>query len=212
MDTWEMVDAERTELADLADSLTPQQWDAPSLCTAWKVRDVVAHCVEGATESKGTTIVKAIKYGLRVETMLEKEAQKRGATPTDELRVELRESVGERKTPPGVNTEALLTDEVVHQQDVRRVLGLPRAIPEDRLGVVLDSIKGSGASYLPAKKRLKGLHVRATDLDWDAGDRDGAEVSGPGEAVLMALAGRPAALDDLTGPGLATLRERITTA
>ena len=28
---------------------------------------------------------------------------------------------------------------------------------------------------------------------------------------LMALAGRPAALDDLTGPGVATLRERITT-
>ena len=211
MDTWQMVDAERADFADLADSLTPEQWDQPSLCTAWKVRDVVAHCVEGATESKGTTVAKVLKYGFRIDTMLEKEAVKKGAAPTDELRTDLRESVGARKTPPAVNAEALLADEVVHQQDVRRVLDLPRSIPEDRLRVALDSVKGSGASYLPAKKRLRGLHLCATDLDWDAGEASGDEVRGAGEALLMALAGRPAALDDLTGPGVATLRERITT-
>ena len=26
MDTWEMIDAERTEFADLCDTLTPEQW------------------------------------------------------------------------------------------------------------------------------------------------------------------------------------------
>ena len=152
MDTWKMVDAERTDFADLADSLTPGQWDQPSLCTAWKVRDVVAHCVEGATESKGTTIAKVLKHGFRIETMLEKEAVKKGAAPTDDLRTELRETVGARKTPPGVKPEALLADEVVHQQDVRRVLGLPRSIPDDRLRVVLDSVKGSGAKLPPRQE------------------------------------------------------------
>ena len=43
---------ERTELADLLDTLTPEQWDAPSLCTGWRVRDVTAHLVEGATMTK----------------------------------------------------------------------------------------------------------------------------------------------------------------
>jgi hypothetical protein len=35
------------------------------------------------------------------------------------------------------------------------------------------------------------------------------EVSGTGEALLMAIAGRPDALDELDGEGLATLRERL---
>jgi uncharacterized protein (TIGR03083 family) len=210
-DTWEMVDAERAEMADLADSLAPDDWDKPSLCTAWKVRDVVAHTVEGANESKGKTVAKVVRSGFRVDTMLRESALKGGAAPTDELRSEARAAIGKRKTPPFVTPEALLADEVVHQQDIRRVLGRPRQIPEDRLRVALTSVSGNGASYLPGKKRLRGLHLRATDLDWEAGDADGEEVQGTGEALLLALAGRPAALDDLTGPGVATLRERITT-
>ena len=34
-------------------------------------------------------------------------------------------------------------------------------------------------------------------------------MTGPGEALLMAAAGRRSALDDLTGDGLSTLRERV---
>jgi len=37
-------------------------------------------------------------------------------------------------------------------------------------------------------------------------------VSGPGEALLLSLAGRREGLATLRGPGLATLAERITTA
>ena len=38
-----MATAERTDLADLLETLTPEQWEAPSLCKGWRVRDVVAH-------------------------------------------------------------------------------------------------------------------------------------------------------------------------
>lgn len=34
---------ERAELADLLATLGPDQWEAPSLCAGWRVRDVVAH-------------------------------------------------------------------------------------------------------------------------------------------------------------------------
>ena len=37
------IAAERTELADVLDGLTPEQWDEPSLCAGWRVREVVAH-------------------------------------------------------------------------------------------------------------------------------------------------------------------------
>ncbi|WP_231989695.1 maleylpyruvate isomerase family mycothiol-dependent enzyme [Mycobacterium sp. 852002-51057_SCH5723018] len=42
-DLWATIATERGALAnDLAD-LTPAQWETPSLCTGWTVRDVVAH-------------------------------------------------------------------------------------------------------------------------------------------------------------------------
>jgi hypothetical protein len=47
----------------------------------------------------------------------------------------------------------------------------------------------------------------ATDLDWSHGS--GPEVRGSGEALLMAMAGRRAALDDLDGPGKAKFAQRL---
>jgi uncharacterized protein (TIGR03083 family) len=45
------IAAERGALAsDLAD-LTPAQWDTPSLCPGWTVRDVVAHMSTTASMS-----------------------------------------------------------------------------------------------------------------------------------------------------------------
>ena len=43
MNCLEMATAERTDLADFLATLTPGQWEAPSLCAGWRVRDVVAH-------------------------------------------------------------------------------------------------------------------------------------------------------------------------
>jgi uncharacterized protein (TIGR03083 family) len=34
---------ERREFARFVDELTPHQWDHPTLCEGWRVRDVVAH-------------------------------------------------------------------------------------------------------------------------------------------------------------------------
>ena len=43
MNELEMATAERTDLADFLATLTLDQWEAPSLCERWRVRDVVAH-------------------------------------------------------------------------------------------------------------------------------------------------------------------------
>ena len=43
--TMEMARAEREEFAALLESLTPRQWDSPTLCERWRVRDVVAHVI-----------------------------------------------------------------------------------------------------------------------------------------------------------------------
>ncbi|MEX0664970.1 MAG: maleylpyruvate isomerase family mycothiol-dependent enzyme [Acidimicrobiia bacterium] len=208
MDYWRMTDTERDAFADLCDSLTPAQWDQPSLCGSWKVRDVVAHLNQGSVLTGGRAILIAAKYGFRINTMLEREAQRDGTHSPEQLRKDMRASVGMRRKPPGTKPADLVMETIVHQQDVRRPLGIPRDYPAEELKVALDCAASTGSSLLPGKKRGAGLHLRATDLDWEHGEGD--EVSGSGEALLMALAGRSAALADLVGPGVETLRSRIT--
>jgi uncharacterized protein (TIGR03083 family) len=102
-----------------------------------------------------------------------------------------------------------LVDHVIHHQDVRRPLGRPRVVPEDRLVAALDVIPGLGG-FVGAKKRVAGLRLVADDVEWSHGD--GPEVTGPGESLLLASSGRPVALDELRGDGLDTLRGRLAAA
>jgi len=99
-----------------------------------------------------------------------------------------------------------LVDGTIHHQDIRRSLGRPRTVPADRLERVLGLVPGN--PRLGAGRRIRGLRLRANDVDWAHGR--GPEVTGPGEALLMAMSGRPAALGDLDGAGLGTLAERLS--
>jgi hypothetical protein len=44
-DVWTDVHQERQALLEILETLTPEQWDTPSFCTEWNVRDVVGHMV-----------------------------------------------------------------------------------------------------------------------------------------------------------------------
>jgi hypothetical protein len=78
-------------------------------------------------------------------------------------------------------------------------------VPAERLLVTLPfSLR---ALPLPSRRDTRGLRLVATDLDWTHGQ--GPEVRGPGEALLMAIAGRKTALADLEGPGAPVLAERV---
>ena len=44
-DTMRLARDERIDFADFLATLTPEQWDSPTLCTRWRVRDVVAHVI-----------------------------------------------------------------------------------------------------------------------------------------------------------------------
>jgi hypothetical protein len=104
---------------------------------------------------------------------------------------------------PGVALRAL----VVHHQDMRRPLHMDRVVPSDRLRAALDSlVSRKGSISVGSRPRTKGLSVRAVDVDWSHGD--GPEVYGPGEAIVMALAGRGVALKDVEGDGKEILAER----
>jgi len=146
-----------------------------------------------------------LKSGFNLNKMLAATAIDEGKQSPDELLKAMREAVSMRNRPPMTKPEDILADSVVHSQDIRRALGAPGVVPEDRMRATLDRMKNAGFP-VGNKKRVAGVKLVATDMDWTFGE--GPEVRGTGEALLMAMCGRKAALDDLTGDGVTTLRSR----
>lgn len=200
--------AERADLLALLEQLTPEQWEAASLCPGWRIRDVVAHVYSYDELPRAGLAGAFLRGGLnpnRVNAICL--AAYAGQTPAD--LVALARRCGEpRGLPAGFQGGIALVDAMVHQQDIRRPLGRPRTIPPDRLRAALEF-----AQYAPVIRGFwhrRGLRIFADDLDWSTGS--GPEVRGPGEAILLAIAGRNVAADELSGPGLTTLRPRLDRA
>jgi uncharacterized protein (TIGR03083 family) len=201
-----MAHAERADLADFLATLTPQDWEAPTLCSKWSVKDVVAHMI--SYEELG--VLGLLKRFAKGWIVLPNRVNQAGvdeftALSPQQLLEFLRNHLQPRGLTAGFGGMIALVDGTIHHQDIRRSLGRPRSVPADRLERVLGLVPGN--PRLGAGRRIRGLRLRATDIDWTHGA--GPEVTGPGEALLMAMAGRPAALADLSGPGVEALAKRL---
>ncbi len=198
-----MAHDERADLADFLATLTPQDWEAPSLCSKWSVKDVVAHVIS-YEELGAMGLLKRFAKGWIVRAN-QVGVDEFAALSPQQLLEFLRNHLEPRGLTAGFGGMIALVDGTIHHQDIRRCLGRPRSVPADRLERVLGLVPGN--PRLGAGRRIRGLRLRATDIDWAHGR--GPEVTGPGEALLMAMAGRRAALADLGGPGVGTLTERL---
>ncbi|MFD4460929.1 maleylpyruvate isomerase family mycothiol-dependent enzyme [Nocardia sp. NPDC058480] len=191
---------ERAELVELLRGLSEQEWETPSLCVGWRVRDVVGHLLQDTLSplSYAAVVVKSRGSVERTNNAL---AQSFSGLTTEQLVDKLDKESGRLSK---YSPRLMLSDLVVHHQDIRRPLARLRTIPADRLTAVLDY---PDPFALPGRF-TKGLRFVATDIDWSSGD--GPEVRGPGEAIALAVVGRTVALDDLTGGGLPELRRRMS--
>jgi uncharacterized protein (TIGR03083 family) len=211
-----MVDYHRLRLQELASiseclhDLDDDQWDVPSLCDGWRVRDVVSHMCVGYTTPMPTLLAKVAKRGFSVPKASYQESIAFASARTPEEILAVLDDIHTNDVRRGIAkvikpTEGLV-DHLIHHQDIRRPLGKPRAMPKDRLVAALDVIPGLGG-FVASKKRVAGLRLVATDVGWTHGD--GPEVRGTGEAILLAASGRSATLDELAGDGVGTLRARV---
>jgi uncharacterized protein (TIGR03083 family) len=203
--TMQMACEEREDFADFLDGLSPEQWEQPSLCELWRVRDVVAHVISYEELSRWQLAWRFAKGGLvppRVNAIGVAEYVGRSPRQLSEL---MRTCMPPRGLTSAFGGMIALVDGMIHQQDIRRPLGIGRVIPPQRLQRVLDIALRSPATR--GARKARGVRLVASDLDWDYGD--GLEVAGPGEAILMAMAGRPDALNQLSGFGKAVLAQRI---
>jgi uncharacterized protein (TIGR03083 family) len=204
-DAWPMIHAERQALAADLVALTDEQWATASLCTGWSVRDVLAHQLAAAEQTPGGFVVRLAGSGFRFNKMVDKDIAKRTQGPPASTLAAFRTRLNATTHPPGP-IEAMVGEALVHGEDIRRPLGISRTYPAATLILVADFYKKSNL-LLGGKRRVAGLTLRATDIDWRTGA--GPEVTGPAASLVIGIAGRKAALDDLSGEGLAVFRTRF---
>ena len=204
MDTWTTIQAERQALAADLQDLTSEQWATPSLCGQWTVRDVLAHMTSTASLTPPAFFAKLAGSGFNFDKLQESGiAAQRGDSPAATM-AHFEAVETSRKHPPGP-ADTWLGETIVHAEDIRRPLGIKHSYPTEAVVRVADFFKGSNL-LIGSKKRISGLRLLATDTEWSHGT--GPEVAGPILSLVMAMTGRKAPIGDLTGDGVATLRER----
>jgi uncharacterized protein (TIGR03083 family) len=201
---------ELESIGEFCHSLEASQWDTPSLCEGWRVRDVIGHMSIGYTTGLPTMMAKMARYRFNVPKASKAESIAFATSRTPDELLAVFDSIYQRKIRKGIThfikpSEGLL-DHVVHHQDMRRPLGLARQIPEHRLVAAL-GVAPRLSGFVGSKGRSAGIRLVATDIEWSHGD--GPEVRGPGEAILLAVTGRSVALDELDGEGVGELEGRI---
>src|SRR5215207_4644217 len=203
---WSIIAAQRRLLADLLEGLDEDQGERRSLCTEWRVKDVAAHL---ALTPQSPGVLRIVAEGFRAggdfDAVNRDLAKAHAVCPPAELVAELRALADSRRKPAITTLDNLLFDTLVHVQDVAIPLGLSATMPLAAAREGVDRVWRMGWPFW-ARRRLRGLRLIATDVDWSAGE--GAEIRGPVQALLLLLTGRTAAaLPYLGGSGVERLAE-----
>ncbi|MFC7623691.1 maleylpyruvate isomerase family mycothiol-dependent enzyme [Microlunatus sp. GCM10028923] len=197
--------AERVDLADFLDTLTPEQWEVPTLCHGWRVRDLVAHLISYEDHDLRDMFRRLRRAGFSFGRLNDVARAEYAHLGPRGLVAFLREHLTPQGSTAKFGGKVGLADGLIHHQDLRRPLGVPRTIPAERLRVVLSF--AVTAPPLRGFWHVRGVRIVATDLDWSYGR--GPEARGSAEAVLMTLAGRPTVARELSGPGAEVLQRRL---
>ncbi len=210
MDIWEMVFDQRRQLADILDTLDETQWNTPSLCSAWTVRDVVGHLVSFSELGTPKAMLRMLLNGFNFDNMNAKLAKDFGQRSSGELMGLMRKHTESRWTPPGLGPASPLTDVVLHTADICRPLGIQGQLDADKARAALDFLVSSKDKVVAKPACFAGLHLAPHNINWSWGE--GPKVNGTASDIMVAIAGRHDALEHLTGEGADQLRARIATA
>ena len=200
-----MLAAERRNLADELEQLTPTQWREPSMCGGWSNHVVAAHLNLPWTVRPPAFVVELIRARGSIDRAMDRIARATAERLDPQGCVDLlRANATNRSTPPGIGAEAPLTDVVVHGADILRPIGRQRTIAPDALRGALTFVCGPKAVRGFGAQAIAGLTLVATDLDLTLGSGD-ALVTGPALALCGAVLGRRDYLAELTGEGVPLL-------
>jgi len=202
-DYWPAVRTMRLSIVDLLESLSPAEWETPSLCDGWRVRDVAGHLSLVPTITTRMMLSAAPRAGFdpnRINTLL---AVRHGSRPIEDIVTSLRDHAGDRRTARVLDPRNSLFDVIVHSQDMAIPLGRDVPVPVEYSRLGLERVWEMGWPF-NARRALAGLTLRATDTDWSVGV--GPDVTGSALDLLLLLTGRTSTVvGTLAGPGVRTL-------
>ncbi len=206
MDPWPMIEADRRALAEYLSGLSADEWKKPSLCADWTIEEVAAHMLVIPTVPKGKIFLNFLGSGFNLDKF---SAKMVGRITTEKSPEQIAAAMGEgaasRSTPPGLKPMGILSEVLVHAGDISLGVGRPLAFPTDHYIAGLDYLKDVQPA-LGCKKRIEGLHLESTDGNWSHGE--GPAVQGTAQHLALAVSGRKAALDHLSGDGVEIMRGR----
>jgi len=195
-----LITAHRHAFSDVLTGLSDAEWDAASLCTGWRVREVVAHMTMPFRYPAPRFLAELVRSRGDFARMADRVARRDAQAPTAALLDGWRSNEGHRWKPPGGGLAGALTHDVVHGLDITVPLGLEHPVGEQALRVVLD------AATTPLSLRHFGVdpagtRLEADDLDWAFGD--GEPVRGAARHLLLVLVDRRLPAGLLSGPATA---------
>ena len=204
-EVWRAIDEQRSSLADLMETFSDTEWETPSLCEGWRVRDVAAHLTLSQMGILPATVAVARARG-SFNRMVHDTAVRQAELPVADYPVLLRAMVGSRRKAPGVSDVEPLLDVLMHGQDMTVPLGRTREMPPEAAAAAAQRAWQLSWPF-HVRKRLRGFSLAANDHPWSVGE--GPCVEGRIGALLMLVTGRDVVLPELSGPGAEALRARL---
>lgn len=202
---WALAYTERAALAEDLAEIPGEQWRRRSLCGEWTVEQVLAHLTAAASLNSGQWLRSMLAAGFRPDVHNRRRlVEQLGGTPLETL--ERFRAVLDSTTAPSSHTPAYLGEVLVHAQDIRRPLGIPRTPSVEALTRVAEFFAARNFT-VPSRTYSAGLQLQSTDGPFTAGR--GPRVAGSTLALVMSMAGRVAYLGELDGPGAAVMRSRV---
>jgi uncharacterized protein (TIGR03083 family) len=197
---------ERRQIASLVGGLNDTHLATPSLCAGWDVKTVAAHLACSVADGSSVQLRAALRRG-SLARAIDEFARRRAQRLAADIVATLRDRAEYRLSPPVFGPVAPFVDILIHGGDIRIPLGLSFEPDPDDVAIALHFLTGPWPFGFVSLGRLSGIRLHDNDTGRSWGQ--GAEVSGPGAALMMAVSGRSALLDELDGPGLQILRQRL---
>jgi uncharacterized protein (TIGR03083 family) len=203
-DIWTRIREERQALADLLPTLSNEQWETPSLCDGWSVRDVVAHLISVHERETWPTFFAILQNRLSVDRYNANSMRRIGAV-SDKTLIARYDTTVEMQTKPFIPTQFVLAESLIHNEDIFKALDSERVVPIETVLLIAQLYRSIG---MARKWKRKSAHIKlvATDADWTYGNGD--EARGPLLSIVMLLAGRNVVSRDLEGAGAERLQRR----
>lgn len=205
----DLLEVNDARFLDVARGLSDSDWAAPSLCTEWSNRDVLAHLVLG--RSSGLAGLLAEMYRTR-GSFDRANASMASALSANRSAAELIDDFARYADEPrGMGRyfprTLLLGDHVTHELDICLAVDREPTVASEALAAVLDAQVHLPNPFVPAFRNSRGIRLVATDVGWVHGS--GADVVGSAADLVSVLANRAKALSRLNGDGVAVIAARI---